>query len=283
MNLLALDTSTERLCLALHARGQWALHEEAGGALASMRLLPAAQELLSQQRLRWADLQGLAFGQGPGAFTGLRGACAAVQGLALGLGIPAVAVPSLQLVAEDARQQALARGLFGAQAHCTVHVAVDARMGQVYDDTLAWDGQRWCSRQGVSVRAPQEVARDWRAALEGVRLEAGARAGLHHEPAVPSIRLMAGSGLPLLPADEAQACRASTVLWAEAEVNRALALGHGAWAAWEDGPRLDAAQVMPLYVRDRVAQTTAEREAQRMAAFQDRVPGTAAAASGAPQ
>ena len=268
MNLLALDTSTERLCLALYARGQWYPHEEPGGAQASMRLLPAAQVLLSQQGVQWADLHGLAFGQGPGAFTGLRGACAAVQGLALGLGIPAVAVPSVQLVAEDARQQALACGRLQAQARCTVHVAVDARMGQVYDDMLAWDGRRWHSLQGVAVRAPQEVARDWEAAIEAAEPHAG-RSEAHPTAAV---RLMAGSGLPLLPFNDAQAWRAGVALWAEREVHRALALGHGALAAWEDGPRLDAAQVMPLYVRDRVAQTTAEREAQRMAAAQEMAP-----------
>ena len=266
MNLLALDTSTERLCLALWAQGQWQLHEEVGGAQASMRLLPAAQALLGQQGLNWSDLQGLAYTQGPGAFTGLRGACSAVQGLALGLGIAAVAVPSLQVVAEDARLQAVERGALPPTEACVVHVAVDARMGQVYEEVLAWDGRRWSSLLGPAVRTPEDLAAAWADAMGPDAAPARSGRSVASRP-----RLMAGSGLHLLPQEVAQGWRTGALAWVEREARRPAALGYCACAAWAHGPRLDAAQVMPLYVRDRVAQTTAEREAQRQMVAQGAV------------
>ena len=255
MNLMALDTSTDRLCVVLCLGGAVFAHEEPGGSQASQRLLPAAQELLARQGLQWRDLDGLGFGQGPGAFTGLRGACAAVQGLALGLGLSAVAVPSLRIVAEDARWQALNSGVLGAYQACTVRVAVDARMGQVYDDAAHWDGHRWHVLSQPAVRSPAEVAAEWRKEL------AVNRAGGDGEV----ITLCAGSGLVLMPAEEADHLRSSCAMWIPIEQGRGAALARCLMAAWTQGPRLDAAQVMPLYVRDRVALTTAERAAERQA------------------
>ncbi|MFM7533863.1 MAG: tRNA (adenosine(37)-N6)-threonylcarbamoyltransferase complex dimerization subunit type 1 TsaB, partial [Rubrivivax sp.] len=74
--LLALDTSTEVLSVALHGPLGLRLHEGEGGAQASATLLPRIQSMLREQGLRAADLQAVAFGCGPGAFTGLRTACA---------------------------------------------------------------------------------------------------------------------------------------------------------------------------------------------------------------
>lgn len=246
MKLLALDTSTERLCLALCQDGRVHGHEEPGGALASQRLLPAAQALLQRHGLNWGDLDGLAYGEGPGAFTGLRGACAAVQGLALGLDLRAVSVPSLWIVAEDARHQALAHGLLQPQGPCTVAVAVDARMGQVYDERMRWSGQGWTCLDGPQVRAPEDVAQAWWAL----------RSGACTEPAW----ILAGSGLALMPEADAAALKGQALFWAAEAHDRSAALGRCAVLAWEAGPQRDAAQVMPRYVRDRVALTTAERQ-----------------------
>ena len=107
--LLALDTATERLHIALSlgagegARTQ--VQELPGGAQASNGLLPALQGLLNAAGLAWPDVSAIAFGAGPGAFTGLRTACSVTQGLALGLGVPVIALDTLMAVAEDARQQ----------------------------------------------------------------------------------------------------------------------------------------------------------------------------------
>lgn len=247
MKLLALDTSTDRLCVALCGHGGVQAHEEPGGPRASLRLLPAAQALLARHGLVWADLNGLAYGEGPGAFTGLRGACAAVQGLALGLGLRAVGVCSLMIVAEDARQQALAQGVLRAEQACTVAVAVDARMGQVYDKRMRWDGRRWLHLSQAQVRLPDEVVMEWagRWAMD---------CDQHSEPWV-----LAGSGLGLMPTEPLSRLRGQALFWLPDTVERGVALGRCADAAWADAPHLDAAQVMPRYVRDRVALTTAER------------------------
>ncbi len=253
MKLLAVDASTEQLCLALCLDGEVWAHEEPGGAQTSARLLPAAEGLLRAQGLIWSDLDGFGFGCGPGAFTGLRAACAAVQGLALALNRPAVAIPSLRIVAEAARRRALAMGLLSAQQPCRVRVAVDARMGQVYDGAGHWDGHRWWPLDGPSVRSPDEVAASWTAAP--AQSEAGASAGV----AV----LFSGSGLPLLPAGSCEPLRVRASAWWPETPGRAVALGQCMSQAWPQGPLLDAAQVMPVYVRDQVAQTTREREAAR--------------------
>ena len=79
MNLLAIDTSTEQLCLALIAQGEVFTHEEPGGAAASAVLFPAIEALLQKAQLDIHQIEYLAFGKGPGAFTGLRTACSVTQ------------------------------------------------------------------------------------------------------------------------------------------------------------------------------------------------------------
>ncbi|MFN5701045.1 MAG: tRNA (adenosine(37)-N6)-threonylcarbamoyltransferase complex dimerization subunit type 1 TsaB, partial [Betaproteobacteria bacterium] len=222
MKLLALDTSTERLCLALCQDGRVHGHEEPGGALASQRLLPAAQALLQRHGLNWGDLDGLAYGEGPGAFTGLRGACAAVQGLALGLDLRAVSVPSLLIVAEDARQRALAHGLLQPQGPCTVAVAVDARMGQVYDERMRWSGKGWTCLDAPQVRAPEEVAQVWWAL----------RSAACTEP--PWI--LAGSGLALMPEAEAVGRKGQTLVWGAAAPHPSAPQGGGGGVGGGGGP-----------------------------------------------
>ena len=103
--LLALDTATDRLAVGLLAPvGRWAVNE-AGGAAASAQLLPLLLGLLARAGLTMPQVQAVAFGQGPGAFTGLRTACAVAQGLAFAHATPVLPVDSLRIVAEDARTQ----------------------------------------------------------------------------------------------------------------------------------------------------------------------------------
>ncbi|MGS0756850.1 tRNA (adenosine(37)-N6)-threonylcarbamoyltransferase complex dimerization subunit type 1 TsaB, partial [Roseateles sp. GG27B] len=106
--LLALDSSTETMALALSGPAGRLYFEAAGGPQASVRLVPEALALLARAGLSLADVDAIAFGCGPGAFTGLRAACAVAQGLAFGAGKPVLSIDSLLLVAEDARQQAVA-------------------------------------------------------------------------------------------------------------------------------------------------------------------------------
>ena len=88
MHLLAFDTSTERMSIAVARTqgGQTRLWEAtgAGGAQASVALLPTILDLMAQAGLGFAELDAICFGCGPGAFTGLRTACSVAQGLGFG-------------------------------------------------------------------------------------------------------------------------------------------------------------------------------------------------------
>ena len=90
--------------------------------------------LLAEAGCTLAELDAIAFGCGPGAFTGLRTACSVAQGLAFGAGKPVLAVDSLMLVAHDARSQ---------HAADEVWVAMDARMDEIYAAAYRWLGTRW--------------------------------------------------------------------------------------------------------------------------------------------
>ena len=137
--ILALDTATDRVHLALV--DGWQTHVQAlpGGAQASSTLLPAMQALLSAHGRAWPDVQALACGLGPGAFTGLRTACSVAQGLAVGLNCPVLGLDTLMAVAEDLRQ----RHPEVVQAGQRVWVLQDARMGEMYVAAYDWDGTCW--------------------------------------------------------------------------------------------------------------------------------------------
>jgi len=119
MNLLALETSTEWLSLALSTDGSVVTHRQKAGQQASQLVLPQIQALLDKADLSLSQIDGIVFGAGPGAFTGVRIACGVAQGLGLGLSKPVVGVNVLEAMAAsvDANH---------------VIVAIDARMGEVY-------------------------------------------------------------------------------------------------------------------------------------------------------
>src|SRR6185369_12633060 len=118
MKILAIETSGECGSVALLAHGMPFEQVLEGHARHSEHLLPAIRHLLAEAGLVLQELDALAFGAGPGAFTGLRLACGVVQGLALGARLPVVAVGSLQALALEAPPG-------------PVLVAVDARMGEI--------------------------------------------------------------------------------------------------------------------------------------------------------
>src|SRR3954451_18934820 len=122
--LIAFDTSTERMSVALQSGDRVLARDGSGGAQASTTLLPAIVGLLEEAGLALADLDAIAFGRGPGAFTGLRTACSVAQGLALGAGKPVLPIDTLLAVAEDGRQ--------ADEQPQRVWVAMDARMNEVY-------------------------------------------------------------------------------------------------------------------------------------------------------
>lgn len=225
--LLAFDTSTDAMAIALVAPGRQAAHDRAGGAQASATLVPELMALLAAHGLALADLDAIAFGCGPGAFTGLRTACSVAQGLAFGAARPVIPVDSLMLVADDARAQTAA---------AEVCVAMDARMDEIYAGCYRWAGDHW-----TVTAAPALLRLDAFNAL------------LDAQPA----GVVAGSALDAF--GERLAIGPSVRRVAQPR-SRAEALARVAAQSWAQGIRVDAAHALPVYLRDKVAQTTAERE-----------------------
>src|SRR5688572_20329603 len=154
-SLLAFDTATERMSIALLVHGALRVHEAAGGAQASSALIPAALALLAQAGVTLCELDAIAFGRGPGAFTGLRTACSVAQGFALGAGKPVLPLDSLLVVAEDARD---------GNAPQATWVAIDARMDEVYAALYAFEAGRWTAQVAPLLCTPEALAARWAAA-----------------------------------------------------------------------------------------------------------------------
>lgn len=226
--LLALDTGTETLHLGL-CRGprQW-LRALPGGPQASAALLPALTGLMGEAGLVWRELDAIAYGRGPGAFTGVRAACAVTQGLAFGAGLPVLSLDSLMAVAEDARQHGAGDDLW---------VAIDARMGETYAARYRHGAAGWIAVEAPALHDPAALVA--RVASEATGTQVAGNSLIAHAAA------WAG-------------CRAPR--WPDA-APRAAALLSLARLAWSRGEGLDAALAQPTYVRDKVAQTTAERAA----------------------
>lgn len=230
-DLLAFDTSTDVLSIAVQRGDAVLARTEPGGAQASAALIPLIQQLLAEADLTLSALDAICFGRGPGAFTGLRTACAVAQGLGFGSGRPVLPIDTLQAVAEEARQQ------FGATR---VLAAMDARMDEVY--VQAWQ----LDENGL-----------WQAA-EG---DAGQARLLSPESVqVPAGWTLAGNAFTAygerLPGD---APRQSAMPTANALLRLAPAL-------LATGAAVSPELAWPLYVRDKVAQTTAERMAAKAVA-----------------
>jgi len=248
--LLALDTSTETMAVALRGPLGVRLHEGEGGAQASASLLPTIQTLLREQGLRAADLAAVAFGCGPGAFTGLRTACAVAQGLALGAGCPVVPVDSLMLVAEDtAGHPGPPNEPTAPSTGALAAVAMDARMGELYAALYRWRGAAlapagWEVALPPGLYEPPVLAEVWRAQLEA------AAGGCW----------VAGSGLALLPPGAMPA--GTPTRPGRSRAGALLRLAERLLAA---GAAVDPAQALPIYLRDKVALTVAERAAASMA------------------
>ena len=220
MNLLAFDTSTEILRAAVQRTGATALEEEAaGGVHASAALIPLLQVLLARAGLELRALDAIVFGRGPGSFTGLRTACAVAQGLGFGARVPVLGVDTLLAVAEDARQRS------GADRIVTV---LDARMGEVYAGRYVHDAGGWRREGDMVLARPDRVQ-------------------------VPADWVLAGNAFTaygdLLPATAPR-------MEAAPSASALLRLAPGLIAA---GEAHDAAHALPVYIRDKVAQTTEER------------------------
>lgn len=227
--LIAFDTATERMTIALGHGGRVLAYEGEGGARASATLLPAILGLLGEAGIAVVDLDAVAFGRGPGAFTGLRTACSVAQGLAFGAGKRVLPIDSLLAIAEDARD--------GAPA-LRVWALLDARMGQIYAAQYEFEDGRWTTRSAPFLTDCDALAARWREAAPSA--VAGNAIGAFGE------RLETGEAI-LFP----QATPGARALLRLAE------------QGWAEGAAVDPALALPLYVRDKVADTEAERAALR--------------------
>ena len=240
---LALETSTDTLSLAVARDAHTWTHTSAGGARTSTHMIPQTLALLKEAGLTLTDLQAVVFGRGPGAFTGLRTACAVAQGLAYGADLPVLPIDTLLAVAEEAR---MTREAAGAPPVNRVLAVMDARMDQVYVaayqftafdvaiENHAMPGI-WRCVQAPELHSPESLhwPSDW----------------------APDSFIAAGNAWPVY------AGRWPTTLITEqvAALPTAAALLRLASAAWAAGLAVPPEEALPLYIRDKVAQTTDER------------------------
>jgi tRNA threonylcarbamoyladenosine biosynthesis protein TsaB len=231
-SLLAFDTATERMSIALSVCGEVFVHEAAGGAQASATLIPAILALLAQAGVTLRELDAIAFGRGPGAFTGLRTACSVAQGLAFGANKPVLPIDTLLAVAEDAR---------GAGAHAQrIWVAMDARMNEIYAAQYAFADGAWAVLDAPMLTTPASLNARWQ--MQAPELIAGNALAAFGGGLVTGDARLAPDALP-----------------------HARAMLPLAAALWARNGGVDAALALPLYLRDKVAQTTLERAAIRAA------------------
>lgn len=223
MNLLAFDTSTELLSIALLAHGKITTFEQVAGPKASELILPQIKTLMDTAKVTLNDLDGIAFGAGPGAFTGVRIACGVAQGLGFGANIPVVGINTLHAVAQAS----------GAQK---VIAALDARMGEIYFAALEKQGDTWVEVSPTALYKPEnlpDVTGHW--------------FGAGNAWAVYGDALQARYDQAMMQVQAGVAPSAEAI----------LQLAQPVFAAGKAKPASEAA---PIYIRNRVALTAAERE-----------------------
>ena len=223
MNILAVETSTEYCSAALWLDGALSERCELAGQRHSQLLVPMVDELLQEAGLKLAQLDGIAFGMGPGSFTGVRIACGVAQGLALGANLPVVGVCTLQALAQASR-------------HDRVIAALDARMGEIYHAAYEKRDGLWSEICAPSLCRPEDAPLPEGDGWYG----AGSAFAAYHD--VLHTRYMDR----LAGMDSQAAPQAAAV----------AALAAPQFAA---GQGLDAALTAPFYLRDKVALKSSER------------------------
>jgi tRNA threonylcarbamoyladenosine biosynthesis protein TsaB len=152
MQILAIDTSTEFLSLALWLDGRVLSRDIHAGQTHSQQILPTLRELLDEAQIELKELDGIAFGAGPGSFTGLRIACGVAQGLAFGANLPVVGVSTLQALAQQS----------GAEK---VIACLDARMGEIYHAAYENRNGEWLEVSAPALFKPEDAPKltgnDW--------------------------------------------------------------------------------------------------------------------------
>ncbi|MBD2823783.1 tRNA (adenosine(37)-N6)-threonylcarbamoyltransferase complex dimerization subunit type 1 TsaB [Xenorhabdus szentirmaii] len=147
--ILAIDTATEACSVALWNNGVVETQFEISPREHTQRILPMVQDVLSKSHITLQELDALAFGQGPGSFTGVRIGIGIAQGLALGAELPVLGVSSLKTMAQ---------GAFRLKGATNVLVAIDARMGEVYWGKYTHNSRNeWEGDETEAVLKPEQV------------------------------------------------------------------------------------------------------------------------------
>lgn len=149
MKILAIDTATEACSAALQLDDQILIEEKIAPQAHTKLILPMVQALLDQAHLRLQDLDVIAFGRGPGSFTGVRIGIGIAQGLAFGAGVPLIGVSTLQTMAQ---------GVYRRSGQQKAVAAIDARMGEVYLGSYLLQEGVMQSALKECVIAPEQVA-----------------------------------------------------------------------------------------------------------------------------
>jgi tRNA threonylcarbamoyladenosine biosynthesis protein TsaB len=220
MRVLGLDTSTESCSVALMDGTTTILRQEILERGHAERVLPMVDELLTEAGLSLADLDGIAFGRGPGAFTGLRIAAGVTQGLALGANLQVAPVSSLAAVA----------AMVPATPGQVVLACNDARMGEVY----------WAVFRAEASGAVQPLTAEYVSSPENVGQGA------------PPVTHAAGNAMAAHPALAEQLERGGTRIH-QGIYPRADAIARLGAAILESGGGVPAEAAQPVYVRDDVA------------------------------
>jgi tRNA threonylcarbamoyladenosine biosynthesis protein TsaB len=235
--ILALDTTAGACSAALVGAGRCEQRIEPSGPTHSRRVLGMVEALLAQSGIDGARLDAIAFGAGPGSFTGLRVACGVAQGLAFGWRLPVVPVGSMPTLALQAAEAGGASLLL---------VAIDARMGEVYRSAWLRAGDRVEPLLAAAAVTP-EAAREEFASLVAAR-----------GPAIAAGDAFAGM--------LGEWCEAAGVDVSAPETARqpqAAVVARLSRQALIDGRAVDAADAAPVYVRDKVALDVDEQAALR--------------------
>ena len=231
MNILAIETATDACSCALERSGTITARHVVEPRKHTELLLPMVDEVLADAGAELGALDAIAFGRGPGSFTGLRIACAVAQGLGFGADCPLVAISTLQVVAV---------GMHRSRGAARVLVAFDARMGEVYWGGFEWDGVTMAPAFEESVVPPHAVH------VPGAGEWGGAGSGWAAHRAVLEARVADRLGHRADPVDAARLPVARDML-----VPARLALETGLAVAPEDAA--------PAYLRSRVARAAPRR------------------------
>lgn len=226
--ILAIETSSELASVALLHRGELIAHEASGVTTHSQTILPMVQVSLAQAGISLAQCDAIAFGAGPGSFTGVRTACGVAQGLAFGLDLPVVPIVTLQAMAQACRD---------ASGADEVLAVLDARMDEVY-----WAQYRfqhgWQTVIAPMLSAPSEVAAVGQVTACGNGLTT-------YASAFDAFSFARSAQADVMP----HASQVAQLAQIELAAGRAIA----------------ARDAQPIYLRNKVAMTTAERLARAAA------------------